>query len=66
MRLFSYLKIVAFDRGYYGFTHFNRFSEAGLTRVTPRRKNVVYEVLYAFPLPAKAEAVISEEHIILG
>ena len=43
-----------------------RFSEAGITRVTRRRKNVVYEVLHDFPLPAKEEAVISEEHIILG
>jgi hypothetical protein len=34
--------------------------------VTRRRKNVVYEVLHDFPLPAKAEAVISEEYIILG
>lgn len=58
--------IIVFDRGYYGFTNFNRLSEDGITWVTRRRKHFAYDVLHDFPNLARKEGIVSDKHIILG
>ena len=58
--------IVVFDRGYYGFTDFNRFTADGITWVTRRRRHFAYDVLQTIPNSARKEGVVSDKHVVLG
>jgi|KBSSwiStaDraftv2_1062776.scaffolds.fasta_scaffold224056_2 hypothetical protein len=58
--------IIVFDRGYYDFTAFNRFTNDNITWVTRRRKLFTYEVLKQYTITDNDGSIISDEQIQLG
>jgi hypothetical protein len=58
--------IIVFDRGYYDFTAFNRFTNDNITWVTRRRKLFTYEVLKQYPITDNDGSIIRDEQIQLG
>jgi hypothetical protein len=58
--------IVVFDRGYYDFTTYNRFTDDGITWVTRRRKLFSYKVLQQYKITVTDGSVVSDEQIQLG
>jgi Transposase DDE domain/Domain of unknown function (DUF4372) len=58
--------VIVFDRGYYDFTAFNRFTNDNITWVTRRRKLFTYEVLKQYTITDNDGSIISDEQIQLG
>lgn len=60
--------IILFDRGYYDYTTYNRFTAQKITWVTRRRVRSVYEVIETNTISEKQQqqGIISDQNIILG
>lgn len=58
--------IIVFDRGYYDFTTYNRFTDDGITWVTRRRKLFSYKVLKQYKITVTDGSVVSDEQVQLG
>ncbi len=58
--------IIVFDRGYYDFTTFNRFTSDNITWITRRRKLFSYKVLKQHKITDNDGSVISDEQVQLG
>ncbi len=58
--------IIVFDRGYYDFTTYNRFTNDGITWVTRRRKLFSYKVLKQYKITATDGSIVSDEQVQLG
>ena len=56
--------IVAMDRAYNDYTHFARWTEAGVSFVTRMKDNAVYEVIEERPVPLH-RTILSDEIILL-
>ncbi len=58
--------VIVFDRGYYDFTTYNRFTDDGITWVTRRRKLFSHKVLKQYKITATDGSVVSDEQVQLG
>jgi hypothetical protein len=58
--------IIVFDRGYYDFTAYNRFTDDGITWVTRRRKLFSHKVLKQYKITVTDGSVVSDEQVQFG